>query len=130
VALRPAAWHLPERVGMVNWLDTFAEMAAVREAIDEDPILGTRVDTPVGTEFSLRQRRLDWLLVKHLLEPMIIATGSYQFDTTVLDLHYSRLEAGLLADVVRLTVLSSCHSTASPRTWDKSLCLTAWCCDR
>jgi hypothetical protein len=102
VALRPAAWHLPERVGMVNWLDTFAEMVAVREAIDEDPILGTRVDTPVGTEFSLRQRRLDWLLVKHLLEPMIIATGSYQFDTTVFDLHYSRLEAGLLADVVRL----------------------------
>src|SRR3954466_5797085 len=25
VALRPSAWHMPERVAMVNWLDTFAE---------------------------------------------------------------------------------------------------------
>jgi len=59
VALRPNAWHMPERVTVVGWLNTFAEMAAVREAIDADPVLGTRLDTMVGTEFSLNQRPLD-----------------------------------------------------------------------
>ncbi len=102
VALRPDAWYMPERVTMVNWLDTFAEMVAVREAIDVDPILSTRVDTMVGTEFSLQQRRLDWLLVEHLLEPMIVTTRTYEFDEAVFDEHYSRLEAGLLTDIVRL----------------------------
>ena len=102
VALRPNAWHMPERVTTVNWLDTFAEMVAVCEAIDADPILSTRVDTMVGTEFSLQQRRLDWLLVEHLLEPMIVTTRTYEFDEAVFDEHYSRLEAGLLTDIVRL----------------------------
>jgi len=102
VALRPDAWYMPERVTMANWLDTFAEMVAVREAIDVDPILSTRVDTMVGTEFSLQQRRLDWLLVEHLLEPMIVTTRTYEFDEAVFDEHYSRLEAGLLTDIVRL----------------------------
>jgi len=77
-------------------------MVAVREAIDVDPILSTRVDTMVGTEFSLQQRRLDWLLVEHLLEPMIVTTRTYEFDEAVFDEHYSRLEAGLLTDIVRL----------------------------
>lgn len=102
VALRPDAWYMPERVTRVNWLDTFAEMTAVRDAIDADPILSTRVDTTVGVEFSLQPRRLDWLLVEHLLEPMIVTTRTYEFDETVFDLHYGRLEAGLLADIVRL----------------------------
>src|SRR5262245_56800997 len=73
VALRPVAWHMPKRVTMLNWLDTFAEMTAVREAIDSDPVWRTRVDTLVGTGFSMQQRRLDWLLVEYLLEPMIIS---------------------------------------------------------
>jgi len=101
VALRPNAWHLPERVAMVNWLDTFAEMASVREAIDVDPTLSMRVDTMVGTEFSLQQRRLDWLLVENLLEPLIVTSRAYEFRVAVFDLHYNRLEAGLLADTIR-----------------------------
>jgi hypothetical protein len=105
VALRPNAWHMPERVTLVNWLDTFAEMVAVRNVIDADPILSTRVDTMVGTEFSLQQRRLDWLLVECLLEPMIVTTRTYEFDEAVFDLRYNRLEAGLLADSVRLVEL-------------------------
>ncbi|WP_409496001.1 hypothetical protein [Amycolatopsis sp. cmx-11-12] len=56
----------------------------------------------VGTEFSLQQRRLDWLLVECLLEPMIVTTRTYAFEEAVFDLHYNRLEAGLLADTVRL----------------------------
>jgi hypothetical protein len=102
VALRPNAWHTPEQVTVVNWLDTFAEMVAVRNVIDADLILSTRVDTMVGTEFSLQQRRLDWLLVECLLEPMIVTTRTYEFDEAVFDLHYNRLESGLLADTVRL----------------------------
>jgi hypothetical protein len=93
---------MPERVPIVNWLDTFTEMLAVRQAIDADPILNTRVDTMVGTEFSLRHRRLDWLLVEHLLEPMIVTTRTYEFDEAVFDLHYNQLETGLLAETARL----------------------------
>lgn len=101
VALRPHAWYTPEYVTRVNWLDTFAEMVAVRDVIDADPILSTRVDTMVGVEFSLQQRKLDWLLVECLLEPLIVTTRTYEFDEAVFDLLYNRLEAGLLADTVR-----------------------------
>jgi hypothetical protein len=77
-------------------------MVAVRNVIDADPILSTRIDTMVGTEFSPQQRRLNWLLVECLLEPMIVTTRTYEFDEAVFDLHYNRLEVGLLADTVRL----------------------------
>jgi len=102
VALRPHAWHMPERVGMVGWLDSFPHMAAVRAAIDADPSLGARVDTAVGTEFSLQHRRLDWQLVEHLLEPMVVQTRAYQFDEAVFDARYAGVEAGLFAREVRL----------------------------
>jgi hypothetical protein len=102
IALRPDAWHMPERVSKVGWLDTFAEMAAVRDAIAADPILSARVDTMAGTEFSLRQRRLDWLLVEHVLEPVIVTTRGYDFDDAVFDVLYDRLEIGLLADAIRM----------------------------
>lgn len=101
IALRPNAWHMPERVTVVGWLNTFTEMTAVRNAIDADPVLGTRVDTMVGTEFSLNQRPLDWLLVQHLLEPMIITSSSYDFDEAVFEQHFDRLDAGLRADTIR-----------------------------
>lgn len=101
VALRPNAWHMPEQVTVVGWLSTFAEMNAVREAIDADPVLGTRVDTMVGAEFSASQRPLDWLLVEHLLEPMIIASRSYDFDEALFELQFNRLDAGLRADTIR-----------------------------
>lgn len=87
VALRRAAWHMPERVSTVGWLDTFSQMADVRKAIDADPVLGARVDTAVGTEFSLHPRRLDRLLVEHLLEPIVLVTRTFRFDETVFDAH-------------------------------------------
>ncbi|MGH3852491.1 MAG: hypothetical protein ACRDR6_03145 [Pseudonocardiaceae bacterium] len=103
VALRRDAWHMPDRVSRVGWLDSFPEMTDVRKLIDADPVIGARVDTRVGTEFSMSAvRRLDWLLVEHLLEPMVVTTRSYQFDEAVFDVHHDRLEAGLLADHVRL----------------------------
>lgn len=102
VALRPDAWDAPDRVGTVGWLDTFAEMAVVREAIDADTFLSTRVDTSVGAEFSLKDRPLDRLLIEHLLEPMITAAHTYEFSGPGFQTHYSRLEAGLMVDFVRL----------------------------
>jgi hypothetical protein len=102
VALRPAAWHMPQRVSTVGWLDTFPEMADVRTVIEADPVISTRVDTGVGTEFSLQFRLLDWLLVEHLLEPIVLEIRAFRFEEGVFDAHYWRLEAGLLADVVRM----------------------------
>ncbi|EME63346.1 hypothetical protein [Amycolatopsis decaplanina] len=68
-------------------------------------VLSTRVDTMAGTEFSLRQRRLDWVPVECLLEPVIATTRTYEFDEAVFDLPSERLEAGLPADTVRLVGL-------------------------
>lgn len=102
MALRPNAWHLPDRVPMVGWLDTFPEMSSVRSAVNADPIMSVRMDTAVGTEFSLQDRRLNWLLVEHLLEPMVVTVHAYRYDEAVFDAQYGRLEAGLLADEVRL----------------------------
>ncbi|WP_051362475.1 hypothetical protein [Amycolatopsis thermoflava] len=92
---------MPERVTVVGWLSTFAEMTAVREAIDADPVLGTRLDTMVGTEFELNLRPLDWLLVEHLLEPMIVACRSYEFDEAAFEFQFNRLDAGLRCDTIR-----------------------------
>lgn len=102
VALRRAAWQMPERVSTVSWLDTFSAMADVRKVIDADPVISARVDTSVGTEFSLQPRRLDWLLVEHLLEPIVLATRAFQFNEAVFDAHDNWLEAGLLADEIRM----------------------------
>jgi hypothetical protein len=102
VALRWVAWHMPERVSTVDWLDTFPEMAVVRQVVETDPITGSRVDTVVGTEFSKNHRRLDWLLVEHLLEPIVRASRSFEFDDITFDLYYSRLEDGLLAAEIRM----------------------------
>ena len=76
-------------------------MVTVREAFDADTVLGGRVDTVVGVEFGLQQRRLDWLLIEHLLEPMVVTTRTYKFDEAVFDQHYGRFDAGLRADSVR-----------------------------
>jgi hypothetical protein len=102
VALRRIAWHMPERVSTVDWLDTFPEMAMVRQVVEADPIIGSRVDTVVGTEFSKNHRRLDWLLVEHLLEPIVLASRTFEFDDITFDLYYSRLEDGLLAAEIRM----------------------------
>lgn len=101
VALRPNAWHMPAQVRVVGWLDTFTEMGSVRAAFGADPVLNTRVDTGVGTEFSKTQRELGWLLVRHLLEPLIVATRAYVFDKALFKQHFHRLDDGLRSDNIR-----------------------------
>lgn len=114
VALRQSAWHMPERVSTVDWLDTFPTMKNVRTVVDADPVIGARVDTVVGTEFARNYRRLNWLLVEHLLEPIVLSTRTFQFDEATFNAHYARLEAGLLADEIRMVEFLPLNAFTSP----------------
>jgi hypothetical protein len=93
---------LPDRVGRIGWLGAFPEMSAVRAQVARDLVIGTRVDTVVGVEFSMQYQRLDSLIVQRLLEAMVVATGRYEFDQATFDRLYGELEAGLYQDTVRL----------------------------
>jgi hypothetical protein len=77
VGLQPCAWAMPADVPIHGWLDTFAEMKPVREAYGADPRLGARVDTLIGVEFSRQGRTFGWLLIEHVITPMVLATGTY-----------------------------------------------------
>ena len=112
---RPKAWHMPDRVPLVGWLDTFPEMAAVRAAIATDPVLADRIDGMVGTEFSLRNRDFGWLLVQHLLEPIIVTTRTYEFDQDAFDKHFARLDVGLRAETLRLVEFVPLNGFTSSR---------------
>ncbi|WP_205809345.1 hypothetical protein [Micromonospora sp. HNM0581] len=102
VAIRRGAWQMPARVTDYRFLDTFAEIGAVRAVVAADEVLRERVDCLVGVEFALTLRQLGWTLVKHVLEPMVAAVGGYRFDQEAFDAAYSRLEDGLLATRARL----------------------------
>ncbi|WP_326564413.1 hypothetical protein [Micromonospora peucetia] len=102
VAIRHGAWQMPGRVADYRFLDTFAEMAAVRAIVAADEVLRERVDCVVGVEFALTHRQLGWTLVQHVLEPMVVAVRSYRFDQDAFDAAYNRLEDGLLATRARL----------------------------
>lgn len=114
VALRRAAWHMPARISTLGWLDTFPEMADVRMVIDADPVISARVDTSVGTEFSLQYRRLNWLLVERLLKPIVLGTRGFEFDETVFDVYYDRLVSGLLTDEIRMLEILPLNGFISP----------------
>lgn len=102
VAIQRGAWQMPDRVAHYRFLDTFAEMTAVRAVVAADEVLRERVDCVVGVEFALTFRQLGWTLVKHILEPMVAALRAYRFDQDAFDVAYSRLEEGLLATRARL----------------------------
>ncbi|WP_422750492.1 hypothetical protein [Micromonospora sp. WMMD1219] len=102
VAIRRGAWQMPGRVTDYRFLDTFAEIGAVRAVVAADEVLRSRVDCLVGVEFALTHRQLGWTLVKHVLEPMVAAVGGYRFGQEAFDAAYSRLEDGLLATRARL----------------------------
>lgn len=102
VAIRRVAWQMPGRVTDYRFLDTFAEIGAVRTVVAADEVLRERVGCLVGVEFALTLRQLGWTLVKHVLEPMVAAVGGYRFDQEAFDAAYSRLEDGLLATRARL----------------------------
>ncbi|MEO3771350.1 hypothetical protein ABGB10_13210 [Micromonospora sp. B9E7] len=76
VAIRRGAWQMPGRVADYQFLDTFAEMTAVRAVVAADEVLRERVDCLVGVEFALTLRQLGWTLVQRILEPMVAAGRS------------------------------------------------------
>jgi hypothetical protein len=102
VGLRSCAWLMPAYVPIVGWLDSFPEMKAVRAAYAADPVRGPRVDALLGTIASRAARNFDWLFIQHVIEPMVLATGSYEFRNDVFQRVYSRFELGFGASTITM----------------------------
>jgi hypothetical protein len=102
IGIRPRAWDMPDEVPIVGWLDGFAEMAEVRQAYAEDPVLRDRVDTMIGAAGTRQARNFGWLLVEHIIEPMVLATATYEFDEPVFDRFFGAFDRGLASDQVHL----------------------------
>ncbi|MET7820515.1 hypothetical protein [Micromonospora zamorensis] len=102
VGLRPRAWLMPPDVPIVGWLDHFPEMGAVRASYAADPVRGPRVDALLGTIASRTARNFDWLLIQHVIEPMLLSTGSYEFREDVFGRVYAQFELGFGAATVTM----------------------------
>lgn len=102
VGLQPCAWAMPADVPIHGWLDTFAEMKPVREAYGADPRLGARVDTMIGAEFNRQARIFGWLLIEHVITPMVLATGTYDYDPALFDRVYADFERGFGAEQIHM----------------------------
>jgi hypothetical protein len=102
VGVQPRAWSMPAEVPIVGWLDKFPEMKAVRQAYHADPVLRARVDTLLGTEFSRQRRDFGWLLVEHIVQPLVLATGTYDFDEALFDRLYDDFERGFGAEQIHM----------------------------
>jgi hypothetical protein len=83
---------MPPHVPIVGWLDTFPEMMAVRAAYAADPIHGPWVDAMLGTIVHRTGRNFDWLFIQHVIEPMVLATSSYEFRDDVFRPVFARFE--------------------------------------
>jgi hypothetical protein len=102
VAVQPRAWSMPAEVPIVGWLDTFAEMKVVRQAYRADAKLSARMDTLIGTEFNRQSRSFAWLLIQHVITPMVLASGTYDFDSAVFDRVYADFEQGFGAKQIHM----------------------------
>lgn len=102
IGIRPQAWDMPDEVPIVGWLDKFAEMADVRQAYAADPVLRNRVDTMIGAAGTRQARNFAWLLVQHVIEPIVLATATYEFDDTVFDRFFEAFDRGLANDQVHM----------------------------
>lgn len=102
VGLQPCAWTMPPAVPIHGWLDSFAEMKPVREAYGADPRLGYRVDTMIGVEFNRQDRIFGWLLIEYVITPMVLATGTYDYDVAVFDRVYDDFERGFGAEQIHM----------------------------
>ncbi|MFY1696085.1 hypothetical protein [Solwaraspora sp. WMMA2101] len=102
LGIRPQAWDMPDDVPIVGWLDKFAEMADVRQSYATDLVLRDRVDAMIGAAGTLQARNFAWLLVQHVIEPMVLATATYEFDDTVFDRFFEAFDRGLASDQVHM----------------------------
>jgi hypothetical protein len=95
VGLNPRAWIMNDTVTHYKWLDSMPQMVDVRRAFAAHPVLGPRVDAPLGTMWSRQPRQLGWMLVEHIITPMVLQTRSYDFDEAAFDAAFERLANGL-----------------------------------
>ncbi len=102
VGLQPRAWSMPAEAPIVGWLDKFPAMTAVRHAYDADSVQRARVDTLIGTEFNRQRRNFNWLLVEHIVQPMVLTTGTYGFDEALFDRLYDGFERGFGAQQIHI----------------------------
>lgn len=116
IGIRSDAWRMPDYVPIYGWLDTFPEMAAVRTTYVADPVFGPRVDTLLGTEFGRQARMFDWLLIEHVLQPIVRQTGAYHFDEAVFDQVYRAFERGFGAKQVHMVEVRPLNGFTSTET--------------
>jgi len=85
IGRRPEGWLMSDTVTHYRWLERMPQMAAVRYAFAADPVLGPRVEGTLGTEWFRQPKQLGWTLVEHVIEPMVLATRTYDFDQAIFD---------------------------------------------
>jgi hypothetical protein len=113
VGLRREAWRMPYDLPMYGWLDKFPEMRAVREAYAADPVLGIRVDASLGIEGSRQGTNFYWILAQHVIEPIVLATRTYNLDEAVFDRVYSSFERGFGVEEIHMVEFVPLNGFAS-----------------
>jgi hypothetical protein len=95
-------WRWPHEFSSREWWYRFPAYQVLREVIQDHEVLRSRVDTLVGYPSSLLHRRLDDVVVRYLLTPVVEAARAYRFDGEAFEAAYATVEAGLFAKTVRL----------------------------
>jgi hypothetical protein len=99
---RQELWEYPPGLFGDRWWDRLTEMEGFRNALASHPELSSRVDELIGFPFGLRRRQLISMLTVELLTPLVEGPRTYTFHRARFDAAYARVEAGLLAETVRL----------------------------
>jgi hypothetical protein len=98
-ATRMTYTGLPQgpRYRNVDQLDSYQPL---RAALEADPWIGGQFDKLVGSAFHRSRMQLELIVAIDLLEPLIVHTGSFEFDEDRFEELYDRIEADLLSDRV------------------------------
>ncbi|WP_405918002.1 hypothetical protein [Streptomyces sp. NBC_00728] len=95
-------WRWPNEFSSREWWHRFPAYKVLRDVIQDHEVLRSRVDTLVGYPSSLLHRRLEDVVVRYLLTPVVEAARAYRFDDDAFEAAYATAEAGLFARTVRL----------------------------
>ncbi|MBA5221249.1 hypothetical protein [Streptomyces griseoaurantiacus] len=95
-------WQWPIEFSSREWWYSFPAYKALRDVIRDHEVLRSRVDTLVGYPSSLLLRRLQDVVVRYLLTPVVEKVRTYRFDGAAFEAAYATVEAGLFAKTVRL----------------------------
>ncbi|MGW8490062.1 hypothetical protein [Streptomyces sp. NPDC055886] len=95
-------WRWPNEFSSREWWCRFPAYKVLHEVIQDHEVLRSRVDTLVGYPSSLLHRRLDDVVVRYLLTPVVEAARAYRFDGAAFEATYEAMEAGLFTKTVRV----------------------------